>query len=117
MSLYNFCAGRGCGGIDSYRDNVDSTPITTQTVEVGTGNNNAGNISEIDGIVYLAGEDPKFSLNGELPPPDGKNNAYSNSGSAGRYRDTKLTYEKDYLISFNLITGILISLFIISKKT
>ena len=52
-----------------------------------------------------------------MPPPDGKNNAYSDSGSGGRYKDTKMLYEREYLTTINLIIGILISLSVIAKKS
>ena len=68
-------------------------------------------------LKYSPGTNPDYALNVPMPPPDGKNNAYSNSGADGRYKDTKMLYEKDYLTTINLIIGILISLSVIAKKS
>ena len=121
MPLYNFCAGRGCGGIDNWRDNSEVSYVDPSDQFQYSGDNPyTGALldylnNRYDG--WFPGTNPAYALNGPLPIPDGKNNGKSNSGAAERYRDVKLLYEKDYLTSFNLITGILISLFIISKKT
>lgn len=120
MPLYNFCAGRGCGGIDAWQENSDSSYVSPSDQSQYSGENDYSGAlrdfldDDFDG--WFPGTNPEYALNGSLPR-DGKNNGKSNSGAAERYRDVKLLYEKDYLTSFNLITGILISLFIISKKT
>ena len=124
--LPNFCRG---GNTDD-RNNWENSADASKSVQKGSGgkygnlNKNASdraNESEQERLNrlyggYLPGTDPRYALNNPIPPPDGKNNHYSNTGAEGRYKDTKAIYEHDYLTTVNLGIGILLSLYIISQK-
>ena len=117
--LPNFCRGRGNNernNFDKYVDaGVDTGERTGVLSSTTNANNNASNNLNDDErnrsnslkSKYLPGGNPNYLLNGPLPPPDGKNNAYSNSGADGRYKDTKMLYERDYLTTINLIIGLI----------
>lgn len=129
--LPNFCAGRGFdarNNFDKYvndgrgRDDVKRTGVLSRTSNANKNaldnrNNDEKNRLKNLSLKYFPGTNPDYALNGPMPPPDGKNNAHSNSGADGRYKDTKMLYEKDYLTTINLIIGILISLSVIAKKS
>ena len=130
--LPNFCAGRGFdarNNFDKYvndargRDDVrrktgpSSRTSNANRNALDNRNNDEKNRLKRLSSKYFPGTNPDYALNGPMPPPDGKNNAYSNSGADGRYKDTKMLYEKDYLTTINLIIGILISLSVIAKKS
>lgn len=128
--LPNFCRGRGNNERNNFDKYVDAgldkglkrSGVLSSTTNAN--NNASNNLNDDDRnrrnrlkSKYLPGGNPNYLLNGPLPPPDGKNNAYSNSGADGRYKDTKMLYERDYLTTINLIIGILISLSVIAKKS
>lgn len=127
--LPNFCRGRG----DRSRSNFDRNVDNLKKAEVDTGasdSTNKSNSSTMNSYNqndlnrrnnlnagYLPGTNPGYALNGPLPPPDGGNDIYSNTGANQRYKDIKKLYGRDYLTTINLIVGILISLTVIAKKS
>ena len=127
--LPNFCRGRGGGSrsnFDRNLNNLKRAKIDTGASD-GTNNSNRSTMNlyndddrnrtnSLNGG-YLPGTNPGYALNGPLPPPDGGNDFYSNTGANQRYKDTKQLYGKDYLTTINLIVGILISLSVIAKKS
>ena len=127
--LPNFCRGRG----DPSRNRFDRNMNNLKRPRIDRGASDSTNKSNISTMNlynnddrnrtnslnggYLPGTNPGYALNGPLPPPDGGNDFYSNTGANQRYKDTKQLYGKDYLTTINLIVGILISLSVIAKKS
>lgn len=127
--LPNFCRGGNTENRSDWESNADKGGIKSGSSK-GKGKNkglnanqrNRGDESEQERINrlyggYLPGTNPNNPLNQSMPPPDGENNYYSNTGAEGRYKDTKAIYKDDYLTTINLGIGILLSLYIISRKT
>lgn len=121
--LPNFCRGGNTDARNNWESNADKPP-TKPSIKSKYDNSGLialGEESEQDRINrlyggYLPGTNPNNSLNQSIPPLDSKNNYYSNTGVEGRYKDIKAIYEDDYLTTINLGIGILLSLYIITKK-
>jgi|SRR6056300_383073 len=122
--LPNFCRGGNTDARNNWELNADKSKkqrTTKKSKYDNSGLINLGEESEQDRINrlyggYLPGTNPNNPLNQPIPPPDGENDYYSNTGAEGRYKDTKAVYEDDYLTTINLGIGILLSLYIITKK-
>jgi len=116
--LPNFCRGGNTGSRNKWEQDADAKKDTKKDkgAKYAGLNSMALQRQNVINMDYLPGTDPRVALNNEVPPPDGKNNYYSNSGADGRYRDTKAVYENDYITTINLGIGILLSLYIISQK-
>tara|TARA_A100001015_G_scaffold320990_2_gene449511 strand:+ start:1361 stop:1738 length:378 start_codon:yes stop_codon:yes gene_type:complete len=124
MSLPDFCRGGNSGSRNNWENNADKGIDKGkdkgkkygfqygQTNERSLGRQGQGGTL----LRYLPGTDPNMALNLPMPPPDGKNTYYSNTGADGRYKDTKAVYEHDYITTINLGIGILLTLYIISQK-
>jgi hypothetical protein len=124
--LPDFCQGYGSSHIDKHTENQQKIPTGTGgpsenvlnsrfLAEKLRGEEYDEWLNRInDG--YLPGGNPNYALNNPIPPPDGENNYYSNSGADGRYKDNKAIYMKDYITTINLGIGILICISIIAKK-
>lgn len=123
--LPNFCRGGNTQDRSNFDKDMDKKKDKKPDVKpIGYDNSyiiDLGNENEQDRINrlndgYLPGTNPNNPLNQSIPPPDGGNDYYSNTGAEGRYKDTKAIYEHDYLTSINLGIGILLTIYIISKK-
>ena len=122
--LPNFCRGGNTDARNNWESNYDNKSDKKPPEKSKYDNSgliDLGEESEQDRINrlysgYLPGTNPNNLLNQPIPPPDGENDYYSNTGAEGRYRDTKAVYEADYLTTINLGIGILLSLYIITRK-
>jgi hypothetical protein len=129
MSLLpNFCQGRGSNHLNQFNDNMSrgkgrrTGGPDNETLYQRYLSERLANESYEDWLLrlyggYLPGTDPRYALNQSMPPPDGTNNMYSNSGADGRYKDNKSLYMKQFLNSINLSIGILLCITILAKKT
>lgn len=127
MSLLpNFCQGYGSSHMEDHDQNQDhipsgySGPTDSVLYQRYLAQRRAGEsyedwLNRVNGG-YLPGTNPNNPLNNPIPPPDGDNNYYSNTGADGRYKDNKAIYMKDYITTLNLGIGILLCLTIIAKN-
>ncbi len=119
MSLLpNFCSG----GNSSDRNNWDANANANKSKGSNENDNNGKyrglNKDRLNGYNYrhLGNIDPNVGLLGPMPPPDGSNTHYSNSGASGRYRDMKRLYTREIIETANLGIGIILTMYIIAKK-
>ena len=121
--LPNFCRGGNNDARNNWESNADKSTEkkpdkskydNSGLLDLGEESKQARINSLYGG--YLPGTNPNNHLNQQIPPPDGENDKYSNTGAEGRYKDTKAVYEDDYLTTINLGIGILLSLYIITRK-
>jgi hypothetical protein len=122
--LPNFCRGGNSDSRNNWENNADKGTGKEKgkdkkkgSLYASTNARQLGRQGEGGPLLrYLPGSDPNMALNLPMPPPDGKNTYYSNTGTDGRYKDTKAVYEHDYVTTINLGIGILLTLYIISQK-
>ena len=95
--LPNFCRGGNSGSRNNWENNANKKTVKKEKPQHGSINTRSLSRQGEGGtsLQYLPGCDPNMALNLPMPPPNGKNTYYSNTGADGRYKDTKAVYEHD----------------------